>query len=115
MSENIVISLIGIIPAILTFFLVLNQGRKIESVKKTGEANHALGNSAKGAQLKLTALALDAAATYADRIADGADAQRGDKDAAVAAWIAAKEAHKLFEEHESKQADLDAQSNMEAL
>lgn len=118
-SDDVVKSFFEILPPLsatlasiilpIVLFRQSRQEKKLESVKKTGELNHALGNSAKGAQLKLTALALDAAYVHAERVAK-LTGQQGDKDAATAAGIAANEAHKLYDEHERRQAEADAQT-----
>lgn len=86
MPPEVIASLIGIIPAILTFILVYKNSRKLETV-------HKLVNSQMGIQLALNA---------------ANSRWRADMSKKKADIKAANEAEDLLREHERKQAKVDA-------
>jgi hypothetical protein len=82
--------------------------RKLESVKKTGEATHTLSNSAMGAQLKMNVTFARAAAVMARRLAE-VTKQSGDTAAAAAADVQVIEQEAILQVHLIQQARVDAE------
>jgi hypothetical protein len=78
-------------------------------VKKTGEANHQLSNSAMGAQLQDAVDTAQEKAIFAHRIAD-LTKTAGDSAAATAADVRVIAKRKLLEEHLKNQAIVDAKA-----
>jgi hypothetical protein len=84
--------------------------RRIESIKKTGEATHTLGNSAMGAQILTRVESLKASAIIAHRLAV-VTGQEADLTVAKALDVQVESALREFHDHQTKQAVVDAQIN----
>ena len=98
---------VGII-SILNHFSIKAGNKEINSVKKTGEATHTLSNSAMGAQLAINVELLQALSVQAHRFAT-MTGQEGDTATAKAFDVRVTGAQKLYQEHLTKQAVVDAE------
>jgi hypothetical protein len=111
MSEAVISYFPGIIAAIgggaAAIIGALNR-RDVKSVKKTSEATHILSNSAMGAQLAINVELLQALSVQAHRFAS-LTKQDGDVATAKAFDVRVEGAKKLYQEHLTKQAVVDAQ------
>jgi hypothetical protein len=81
--------------------------KKIESIKKTGEATHTLSNSAMGAQLKLNVEFAQSNAVILHRMADYTKTE-GDAAAALAADVKLEAQKVIYQAHLVQQAKVDA-------
>src|ERR1700691_1573682 len=103
------LALLGI--AVLSAWTASKQAgrdKKVESIKKTGEATHTLSNSAMAAQLKMNVQFATQTAVLAHRLAD-VTKQEGDVAASLAADIVVKEQEAILQKHLIAQAKVDAE------